>query len=225
MKPERLSWHEYLKGYARLRWRQPGDELRFHETLGLLQPLYALRGGDLLRSSGPKQVIACVTNPHAARQGHTPFCFRLQCLVTGRLSRYVAYERLIEFGILTTDTQDGGPFPREPSAVADRTAPIVAKLQASLDLVRPVWDDPSTTPWHERYAECLQSEEWLDLREQVLRRDKYRCTVTGKASKPGDPLQVHHLTYERLGCEPLDDLVTVCRSQHEKLHGRRFPTS
>jgi hypothetical protein len=220
MRPPHLSWRDYLKGYGRLRWKRPGDEQRFHELLGLLQPLYALRCGDLLRAAGPKQVIAEPTRAVAVERGHTPFCFRLQCLITGRLSRYVPYERLIEFGILTADTRDGGPFPRAPAEVPDRIAALVARFQRELDDVRPVWDDPAVTPWHERYTEYLQSEDWLQLREAVLRRDNYRCALTGKASRPGDPLQVHHLTYERVGAERLEDLVTVCRSRHKELHER-----
>lgn len=222
MKPVHLSWHEYLNGYAGLQWRRPGDEQRFHKILGSLQPLYAVRGADLLHTPGPKQVVAFATNSYARRDGHPPYCFRVQCLTTGRMSRYVEYERYIEFGILTEDTQTGGPFPREPLKVTDRIAPIIATLQAQLSAIRPVWDDPTVVPWYERYGEYLQSEEWFLIREQILRRDGYRCTITGKATAPGDPLQVHHLTYDRVGCERPEDLVTVCRSQHEKIHGRRF---
>lgn len=225
MKPDHLTWHEYLRGYGSLRWRRPGDEQRFHETLGLLQPLYALRGGDLLKSTGAKNVIAEPTTEFIQRAKKAPpFSFRVQCPVTGRVSRFIEYERLIEFGILTEDTKTGGNFPVGRQEVTDRVAPIVARLQSQLEQFRPVWDDPSVTPWHVRYAEYLQSEQWLTLRERVLERDGHRCTVTGKTKAPGDPLQVHHLTYERVGCERLEDLVTVCRSQHEKIHNRRFVT-
>lgn len=31
-------------------------------------------------------------------------------------------------------------------------------------------------------------------------------------------LQVHHITYERLGCHEIDDLITLCRPCHTKIH-------
>lgn len=222
MKPEDVPWHDYLRGYAWLRWRKPEDEQQYHELMGLLQPLYALRGGDLLDSVGPRQVIVERTQEAARRQGHTPFCFRLQCLVTGRVSRIIPYERFIEFGILSADATTGGPFPLGRQPVTDRISPVLEKLQTRLDDVRPCWDDSMIgEPWSQRYDEYLHSPQWLSLRERVLRRDKYRCTVTGKAREPGDPLQVHHLTYDRIGCESLDDLVTICRSQHKQIHAQR----
>ncbi len=96
-KPDHLSWHEYLKGYASLRWRQPTDEQQFHEILGSLQSLYALYGGNLLNSHGPKRVIAEPTNEVAIKfKKCPPFSFRLQCLVTGRRSTFIPYERLVE---------------------------------------------------------------------------------------------------------------------------------
>lgn len=218
-----LSWHEYLRGYGSLKWRAADHERRFHETLGLLQPLYALRSGRVIDSKGPKVVVAEETQPFARRKGHPPFCFVVYCLTTGRKSTFIPYERYIEFGILTSDAQHGGPFPTEPPAVVDRIGGAIDKLQNLLEGFRPAWSDPTGgLPWPDRYAEYLQSYEWLDLRERVLQRDRYRCTVTGKAAKTGDLLQVHHLTYERVGCELMEDLITVCRSAHEQIHGRSF---
>jgi hypothetical protein len=216
-KPDDVSWHEYLKGYGRLRWRRPGDEQRFHEVCGLLQPLHALRCGNLLDKTGPKIVVATATPAPVQDKGHPPFTFKVQSLATGRLSRAIPYERLIEFGVMTEDTKTGGPFRREPLPVEDRIAPVIRRLSADRERFAPFWDTPDT-PWHERYDEYLQSDQWLSIRQQVLRRDNFRCRHTGKLSRPGDPLQVHHLTYDRVGCEALDDLITLCRSSHRQLH-------
>jgi hypothetical protein len=218
-KPDHLSWHEYLRGYFSLRWRHPSHQAKYHEIIGLMQPLYDLMYGNLLDRVGPKLVIATKTPPPVVRMGHAPFTFKVQCLVTGRLSRAIPYERLIEFGVFTQDTQDGGSFAREKMDVVDRARPVADKLQEELSAVVPVSDNPGIS-WHERYAEYLQSDQWLELRTKILRRDKYRCQWTGKSMTPGDPLQVHHLTYERVGCEHMDDLVTVCRSAHKAHHGK-----
>lgn len=214
------SWREYLVGYGQLRWRSPDHERRYHEILGLLQPLYELRWGNLLNRAGPKVVIATRTPKVVQEQGHPPFTFKLQCGVTGRMSQAIPYERLIEFGILTADTKDGGPFPKQKLEIEDRIAPLVSRLDGDRSKVAPYWDGPGL-PWDLRYSEYLQSEQWLELREQVLKRDKYRCQWTGKSSRPGDPLQVHHMTYDRVGCERMEDLITVCRSAHQAHHNRR----
>lgn len=216
-KPDDVSWHEYLKGYGKLRWRSQAAMHRFHEINGTLQPLYGLLYGNLLDQTGPKMVIATRTPEVVQAKGHPPFTFKVQCSVTGRMSRAIPYERMIEFGVLTADTRDGGMFPREKFDVVDRVSPVMLKLQDELITVAPYLDSPGA-PWHERYSEYLRSDEWLDIRGRVLKRDKFRCRWSGKSARAGDPLQVHHLTYERVGCEAMEDLITVCRSAHKAHH-------
>lgn len=219
-KPHDMPWSEYLTGYGLQSWRRPGDERRFHEIMGSLQPLYGLLCGNLLKSSGPKRVFAEATPYPVVKQGHSKFTFRVQCLVTGRKSQAIPYERLIEFGVLTEDTETGGPFPIGEVEIEDRISAKLRALEDRLVSVRPVWTEPGLS-WGERYQEYLKSEQWAEIREQVLRRDSYRCQWTGKASRPGDPLQVHHLTYERVGREEMQDLVTVCRSAHRAHHAEK----
>lgn len=67
------------------------------------------------------------------------------------------------------------------------------------------------------YKDYLDSDEWKKLRTRVRRRARGWC----ERCKVGPRADVHHLTYERLGNERLDDLVAVCRECHEHLHGRR----
>jgi hypothetical protein len=218
MKPEAQSWHEYLKGYGGLVWRRPDDEHLYHELIGLMQPLYSLLCGNLLESTGPKIVIATPTPKPVQAKGHAPFSFKVQCLITGRLSRIIPYERLVEFGVLTHETTYPGGYQNIPLEIEDKISPVIGVLQERIASVRPLWVGVDT-PWHVRYDEYLQSEQWLMIRAQVLRRDGYRCRMSGKVNHPGDPLQVHHLTYDRVGCESLDDLIAICRSTHRKLHG------
>jgi hypothetical protein len=66
------------------------------------------------------------------------------------------------------------------------------------------------------YAEYLQTEEWAIKREQALVRDGYRCRLCNSKEN----LQVHHRTYERRGCEDLNDLTTLCDECHEHFHSR-----
>jgi hypothetical protein len=64
------------------------------------------------------------------------------------------------------------------------------------------------------YAEYLQSEHWQTIRLEVLKRDGDHCRVCNSE----DRLEVHHRTYERLGCEDLEDLMTLCHDCHETFH-------
>lgn len=217
-KPDGMSWRDYLSDYAHIRWRQPDDEYRYSELNGLLQPLYAAMIGSVIDKAGPKIVIATATPLPVQRSGYPPFTFKAQCLVTGRLSRAIPHERFTEFGIFTSDAYDGGGFQRTPSDVKDRITPVILDLENQKKECAPIWEKPGI-PWGDRYGQYLRSEEWQEKRLAVLRRDKYRCQWTGKSATPGDHLNVHHLTYARVGCENLDDLVTVCRSAHRAHHG------
>ena len=70
----------------------------------------------------------------------------------------------------------------------------------------------------QKYQEYLQSAEWAAKREQVLKRDGYKCKVCGAKDTPENPLHVHHWTYENVFNEPLEDLITVCKKHHHIIH-------
>lgn len=60
----------------------------------------------------------------------------------------------------------------------------------------------------------LSSPEWQTKRQAVLQRDNYCCQVCNSTIN----LQVHHIRYNSLGDEPLEDLVTLCEKHHQQLH-------
>lgn len=65
------------------------------------------------------------------------------------------------------------------------------------------------------YYDYLRSEEWQQKRLQVLVRDNFKCQLCGS----GKNVQAHHISYENLYTEAeLDDLVTLCKACHEKVH-------
>lgn len=66
---------------------------------------------------------------------------------------------------------------------------------------------------HRYYA----SREWAILKEQVRERSGGRCERCG--NRPYE--QTHHLTYERLGNELLEDLQGLCAPCHEYVSGKR----
>jgi len=61
----------------------------------------------------------------------------------------------------------------------------------------------------------LKSEAWKRKRYVVLKRDNWRCVYCGARAT-----QVHHKKYSKynIGKEPIEWLVSVCKSCHEKQH-------
>lgn len=70
--------------------------------------------------------------------------------------------------------------------------------------------------WWARYEAHLASPEWQDLRQRVMERCRGLC----EGCRLRRAVQVHHLTYERLGNEMLFDLAAVCLICHAMIHGR-----
>ena len=65
-----------------------------------------------------------------------------------------------------------------------------------------------------KYLEYLASKKWQIKRQLVFERDNYKCQncIENRAD------EVHHLTYERLFDEDLEDLISMCTNCHRKLH-------
>lgn len=72
-------------------------------------------------------------------------------------------------------------------------------------------------PGQVSYYSYMQSAEWFHMRMQVMIRAEGLCEVASCFNLAQD---VHHLTYDRLGCERMDDLRAVCRWHHLVLHRR-----
>lgn len=66
------------------------------------------------------------------------------------------------------------------------------------------------------YQRYLAGREWAVLREQIRERSGGACErcTTGRHE------QTHHVTYERLGTERLEDLLGVCEPCHLFLSGK-----
>lgn len=73
------------------------------------------------------------------------------------------------------------------------------------------------TSYYKDYICYLASDKWKEIREKVFSRDNNICQFC-KVS-PAD--QVHHTTYERLGNERLEDLLSICIPCHEDFHRKQ----
>jgi 5-methylcytosine-specific restriction endonuclease McrA len=69
-----------------------------------------------------------------------------------------------------------------------------------------------------RYAAYLQTPHWQGKRAEMLRRQR-RCTLCLRRRT----LDVHHVTYERIGEELPGDLVVLCERCHHRHHGTNGP--
>jgi len=68
------------------------------------------------------------------------------------------------------------------------------------------------------YTLYLTTDKWNRKKQNRLALDQHQCRLCFSL----DNLQVHHMTYDRLFDENFSDLLTVCKSCHETIHGRKF---
>lgn len=64
------------------------------------------------------------------------------------------------------------------------------------------------------YADYLRTEEWQAVRRAAIRRARGACQICNQQRR----LDVHHRTYERLGCELPSDVIALCHSCHGLFH-------
>lgn len=64
------------------------------------------------------------------------------------------------------------------------------------------------------YDEYLKSPHWIEIREKRKEIDNHKCVLCEAV----DNLNVHHITYDRLGYERISDLITLCSNCHTKVH-------
>jgi hypothetical protein len=78
-----------------------------------------------------------------------------------------------------------------------------------------------------------KTQAWKDLSYQAKKRDNFRCVACEKKPqhrkwyeiwRRKDWLVAHHMSYvaweRNPGHEPLSDLVSLCRSDHDEVHAR-----
>lgn len=68
------------------------------------------------------------------------------------------------------------------------------------------WQFKTGNSEYERY---IHSAAWRKIADQRRDADEHICPVCG-----GEATEVHHLTYEHFGHEPMDDLVSLCKKCH-----------
>lgn len=79
-----------------------------------------------------------------------------------------------------------------------------------------MWQYKAGNPEYKRY---IHSADWRKTAEERMEMDHHTCRVCG-----GRATDVHHLTYDHLGSEPMDDLVSLCRKCHNQAEEIYDPT-
>ena len=70
----------------------------------------------------------------------------------------------------------------------------------------------------QQYKDYMRSDEWEAKKQERIAIDK-GCVMCGRPIERIRKINVHHVTYERLGNENvLTDLCTLCGSCHQKIH-------
>lgn len=70
------------------------------------------------------------------------------------------------------------------------------------------------------YSEYLKTKHWKSFRLKALKHHGKVCMMCGIKEVPY--FHVHHLTYERLGCEKFKDVVVLCEECHNQVHKTGF---
>jgi 5-methylcytosine-specific restriction endonuclease McrA len=73
---------------------------------------------------------------------------------------------------------------------------------------------PPATSRRTQLRAARATRHWRDIRLQALERDGHRC----QGCRRTDRLECHHLTYERLGAELLEDVAILCQRCHATRH-------
>jgi 5-methylcytosine-specific restriction endonuclease McrA len=66
------------------------------------------------------------------------------------------------------------------------------------------------------YEKYLATPEWGYRRREMVKAAERKC---GRCGRYSPNLDVHHLTYERLGNELPEDLIVLCHDCHSLEHG------
>lgn len=80
-----------------------------------------------------------------------------------------------------------------------------------------LWSESGEDPADLRsmpYWQYLKTTHWQLVRQRALVAAGHQCFYCGAT----EPLDVHHLSYKRRGCEYDEDLIVLCRVCHQTEH-------
>ena len=155
----------------------------------------------------PSRWVRVKTHPYYS-QG-TGISHKKQCLLCGAC------------GVLTADYPPTGVevIDEDKSKEYENQKIIERQNQIREEIeVRKARKEEEHLEWKKSYNRYLNSEVWKDKRGLILQRDKNICQSCLKRQAT----EVHHMTYDSYnlspGSEPAWELISICRSCHERQH-------
>jgi hypothetical protein len=186
---------------------------------------------NIYSSNEPKIIIKIPSTPFQKSKFNENFTFAFQSLITGRKSTFIKLSDREKLGITDNDKIKGGIFPLE----LDMTNNLDLWQEHFNKMFRLLFEkrnvllsnyysivDAVKGDWWELYNSYLKSEEWKAKREKRLFIDNHECYFHNIKNCSTTNLHVHHIHYDNVGNENLEDLVTVCQDCHSEIHGRRL---
>lgn len=85
------------------------------------------------------------------------------------------------------------------------------KVSRKTRVIRNLKNDTGATTMKELYNAYIKSIFWKEIKRKYK---KYKCEICGDFEN----LELHHISYNRLFCERESDLITLCRTCHQKEH-------
>jgi hypothetical protein len=76
----------------------------------------------------------------------------------------------------------------------------------------------ASAEWRKAYNLHIRSAQWRNTRKTLFKMRGKRCEVCGSSASQ---LELHHLTYERMGRESAKDLLIVCPDCHTREDRKR----
>ena len=146
--------------------------------------------------------------PHAQREMRYSIVsngvkqYREQCLDCGELSNFV--KKSDPRVMLATDIQ-----PVDEALRAQKRQEHWERLRQE-QVAR---QEQYQHAWWQSYNAYLATPLWQQKRQLALKRDAFLC----QACRMNKATQVHHLSYDHLGDEPLFELTSICKPCHDRL--------
>ena len=191
--------------------------------------VYKSLDSNIYKSDEPKIIIKIPSTPYQQKNFNENYTFAFQSLISGRKSSFIKLTDREKYGISEKDKIKGGIFPNELNLsdnlqlwenhfynmfklIFDKRSEL---LRSYYSIVNEVKGD-----WWEVYHNYLKSEERKLKRNNRLLLDDYKCFFHNIKGCDSNNLHVHHIHYDNVGNEMLEDLVTVCKDCHSEIHGR-----
>lgn len=165
-------------------------------------------------AESPDQYLGCSTK-HADRRlvfytnAGGQLCYATQCQNCGHKSPNISHAEA------RARQQRGEPCVPFNEALANAESDRLTRAWEQARADREAQEELARQKWFKEYTEYLKTPAWKKKRAIILDRDNYTCQ--GCLSRPAT--DVHHRTYEHVTREFAFELISLCESCHERLHG------